>query len=267
MITVLFTMVTDPGHIFLLVYVDDILIAGTSLSEIQKTKYTLDIIKDAGLLYSKAATTRLPQGLKFAADCGAKLQHPDAYRKLIGRLLYLGFTRPDISHSVQQLSQCFAHPCEGHWSAALHIVSVYVFLGATPISWKTKKQSTISRSTAEAEYWNLAATICELHWISYILKDLGVDIVTPIPLFCDNKAILHIMANTVFHERTKHIEIDCHIVRDAYKDGFILPSHIKGTDQIADIFTKLLPFKSFATMVSKLELVSLIPSPTCRGGC
>ncbi|KAL0406498.1 UNVERIFIED_CONTAM: Retrovirus-related Pol polyprotein from transposon RE2 [Sesamum latifolium] len=337
----LFTMVTDQGRIFLLVYVDDILITGPSLFEIQKvksylhnlftikdlgdaryflgleiarnssgtylaqTKYTLDIIKDAGLLYSKAATTPLPQGLKFTADCGAKLQHPDAYRRLIGRLLYLEFTRPDISHSVQKLSQFLAHPCEGHWSAALHIVKYLkgspsqgiflpasnnlqlsafcdadwaacpdsrrsltgfcVFLGTAPISWKTKKQSTVSRSTVEAEYRSLAATVCELRWVSYILKDLGVDILTPIPLFCDNKAALHIMANPVFHERTKHIEIDCHIVRDAYKDGFILPSHIKGTNQIADISTKSLPFKSFATMVSKLGLVSLVPSPTCGG--
>ncbi|KAL0315370.1 UNVERIFIED_CONTAM: hypothetical protein Sradi_5415200 [Sesamum radiatum] len=126
-----------------------------------------------------------------------------------------------------------------------------------------KKQFTVSRSSGEAEYRSLAAIVYELHRISYILKDLGVDIVTPIPLFCDNKVAQHIMANPVFHERTKYIEIYCHIVRDAYKEGFILPSHIKGTNQIADTFTNALPFKSFATMVSKLGLVSHVPSPTC----
>ncbi|KAL0337638.1 UNVERIFIED_CONTAM: Retrovirus-related Pol polyprotein from transposon RE1 [Sesamum calycinum] len=108
-------------------------------------------------------------------------------------------------------------------------------------------------------------SLSEIQKVSYILKDLGVDIVTPIPVCCDNKAALHIMANPVFHERTKHIEIDCHIVPDAYKEGFILPSHIKGTNQIADTFAKALPFKSFATMVSKLGLVSHVPSPTCGG--
>ncbi|KAL0411950.1 UNVERIFIED_CONTAM: Retrovirus-related Pol polyprotein from transposon RE2 [Sesamum latifolium] len=153
-----FARSSDTGNLFLLVYVDDILITGTSLSEIEdvktylhdlftvkdigdaryflgleiaraaarmylaQTKYTLDIIKDTGLLRSKAVSTPFPPGLKLTTNCGAQLQHPDAYRRLVGRLLYLGFTRPDISHSVQQLSQFLSHPCEAHWSAALHVV-------------------------------------------------------------------------------------------------------------------------------------------------
>ncbi|KAL0413730.1 UNVERIFIED_CONTAM: hypothetical protein Sradi_1574700, partial [Sesamum radiatum] len=129
----------------------------------------------------------------------------------------------------------------------------------------TKKQSTVSRSTIEAEYRSLAATVYELRWISYLLSDFGVRNALPVPLYYDNKAALHIIANPVFHGRAKHIEIDCHIVRDAYKDGFVHPSHIKGADQLADIFTKPLHLKSFSITVPKLGLVSFVPSPTCGG--
>ncbi|KAL0399955.1 UNVERIFIED_CONTAM: hypothetical protein Sradi_2338800 [Sesamum radiatum] len=123
----------------------------------------------------------------------------------------------------------------------------------------------VSHSTVKAEYRSLAATACELHWISFLLDDFGIKIVPPIPLHCDNKAALHIMANSIIHKQTKHIEIECHIVRNAYKDGFVHPSHIKGTEQLADHFTKPLAFKAFSIMVSKLGLVSFIPSLTCGG--
>ncbi|KAL0317366.1 UNVERIFIED_CONTAM: Retrovirus-related Pol polyprotein from transposon TNT 1-94 [Sesamum angustifolium] len=244
-------------------------------------------------------------GLKVTTDSGAQLQNTDMYRRLVGRLLYLGFTRPDISHSIQQLSQYLSHPCDMHRTVALHVVRYLkgnpskgiflhasnlfqlkafcdadwascadtrrslsgfcIFLGDAPTSWKTKKQSTVSRSTAKAEYRSMAATICELRGISYILADFGISVASPILLYCDNKAALHIMANSVFHECTKYIEIDCHVVRNAYKNGFVLPSPIKGSDQLADTFTKSLPLKTFSSMVSKLGIVSFAPSPTCGG--
>ncbi|KAL0298886.1 UNVERIFIED_CONTAM: Retrovirus-related Pol polyprotein from transposon RE2 [Sesamum radiatum] len=234
----LFTMHTNLGQLFLLVYVDDILITGPSLSDIE--------------------------GLKLTTDSGAQLQNPDMYRRLVGRLLYLGFTRPDISHSVQhsRLSVTLIGLLCGHTS---FLSGFCIFLGDARISWKTKKQSTVSCSTAEAEYRSMAATVCELRGISYILADFGISVASPIPLYCDNKAALHIMANPVFHERTKHIEIDYHVVRNAFKNGFVLPSRIKGSDQLADTFTKSLPLKTFSSMVSKLGLVSFAPSPTCGG--
>ncbi|KAL0451427.1 UNVERIFIED_CONTAM: Retrovirus-related Pol polyprotein from transposon RE2 [Sesamum latifolium] len=256
---------------------------------VAQNKYVQDIIQDTCLRHAKSTSTPFPLGLKLSEDCGAILADPERYRRLIGRLLYLGFTRPDISQAVQQLSQFLTRPCEEHWRTAVHVVrylrgtptkglffpstsnfmlraycdadwasctdsrrsltGFYTFLGDVLMSWKTKKQTTVSRSTAEAEYRSMAATVCELKWISYILSDLGVPVQLPIQLFCDNQAALHIMANPVFHEQTKHIELDCHVVRDAYKDGFINPSFIRSSLQLADLFTKALSFKVFAALL------------------
>ncbi|KAL0381419.1 UNVERIFIED_CONTAM: Retrovirus-related Pol polyprotein from transposon RE2 [Sesamum angustifolium] len=154
----LFMKDTAHGMMFLLVYVDDIIVTGPSLPLIQEvkdylhnlftikdigharyflgleiargsasiyvaqTKYIMDIITDTGLQNAKGVSTPFPHGLKLVADNGALLSTPDSYRCLVGRLLYLSFTRPDVSHSVQQLSQYLQHLRESHWAAALHVV-------------------------------------------------------------------------------------------------------------------------------------------------
>ncbi|KAL0307505.1 UNVERIFIED_CONTAM: Copia protein [Sesamum calycinum] len=130
-----------------------------------------------------------------------------------------------------------------------------IFLGDALVSWKTKKHTTVSRSTAEAEYQSMGSTVCELSWVVYLLHDFGISIPTPIPFLCDNQAALHIVNNPIFHERTKHLEIDCHIVRDKFKSGLIAPSHVPSKAQLADIFTKSLPASSFFLLLSKLGLV------------
>ena len=116
------------------------------------------------------------------------------------------------------------------------MVSSYV---NASIHW-TKKQHTMSRSSAEAEYRSMATTTCELKWLKGLLSTLGVMHSNPMHLYCDSQTALHIAANLVFHERTKHIEVDCHFVRDEIQNGAIHTKYVHTSMQLADIFMKAL---------------------------
>ncbi|XP_020555103.1 uncharacterized protein LOC110013287 [Sesamum indicum] len=282
----LFANCSDNGLLALLVYVDDIIVTAPSLELIQtvkdylhslftikdldnaryflgleiarssdglylaQTKYVHDIIKDTGMSAAKSIKTPFPLGLKLATASGAPLSQPDQYHRLIGRLLYLGFTRPDISHSVQQLSQFLTRPCDAHWRATLHVVR---YLKGEP------SKGLFFPTTCNFEL----TAYCDGDWASCTDSRRSL---TGYCIFLGAAlAALHIMANPVFHERTKHIEIDCHVVRSAYKDGFLTPLHIHSSLQLADIFTKSLPLKTFAFLLAKLLLAALHSSPTCGG--
>ncbi|XP_008224175.1 PREDICTED: licodione synthase-like [Prunus mume] len=99
----------------------------------------------------------------------------------------------------------------------------------------------------------MAATTCELTWLRYLLQDLRVNHSEPAKLFCDNQAALYIAANPVYHERTKHIELDCHTVRERIEKGEIKTGYVQTGEQIADIFTKPLKAPVFSSLLGKLS--------------
>ena len=138
------------------------------------------------------------------------------------------------------------------------------YLGGNCISWSSKKQPTVARSSTEAEYRALASTTAELTWIVYILRDLGLYISQPPTLFCDNVSALHMTINPVFHARTKHIEIDYHFVHEKVALGSLVTQFVPSLHQVADVLTKHLAQLRFNQMLPKLGLWSA-PQPNLRG--
>ena len=94
-----------------------------------------------------------------------------------------------------------------------------VFIGGNLISWKSKKQDVVAKSNAEAEYRAMALATCEFIWLKHLLRELRFGKDEQMKLVCDNQAALHIASNPVFHERTKHIEVDCHFIREKIASG------------------------------------------------
>ncbi|RVX23720.1 Retrovirus-related Pol polyprotein from transposon TNT 1-94 [Vitis vinifera] len=331
----LFLRCTDKGTILLLLYVDDMIITGDDLSGIQElkdflsqqfemkdlrhlnyflgleithstyglyitqAKYASDLLSQAGLTDSKTVDTPVELNAHLTPSGGKPLSNSSLYKRLVGSLVYLTVTRPDISYAVHQVSQYLSAPRSTHYAAVLCILRYlkgtlfhglfysaqsplvlrafsdadwagdptdrksttdYCFLlGSSLISWRSKKQTFVARSSTEAEYRALADTTSELLWLRWLLKDLGMSTSSATPLYCDNQSAIHIAHNDVFHERTKHIEIDCHFIRYHLVHGALKLFSVSSKDQLADIFTKSLPKRRTRDLVDNLKLVSHPP--------
>jgi hypothetical protein len=258
---------------------------------LNQRKYILDLLKDAEMMDAKPAPTPLDSKLKLDTT-SEPLQSITYYQHLVGRLIYLTITRPDITYAVSLVSQFMHAPTVFHLSLVKRIMRYLkgsagrgivmtnnghtqitgysdsdwagnaldrksttgfcVFVGGNLISWRSKKQHVVARSSAEAEYRAMASAACELIWLKSLLLDMGITSKAPMTLFCDNQAAMHIAANPVFHERTKHIDVDCHFIRQQVQQQIITPSYIRSHDQLADIFTKVLPSVQFQQLLSKL---------------
>ncbi|KAJ4737614.1 Transposon Ty1-H Gag-Pol polyprotein [Rhynchospora pubera] len=220
---------------------------------LSQRKYVLDLLKETGMLGCKPAVTPIDSKLKLSAEEGESVDR-ERYQRLVGRLIYLNHTRPDISFAVSVVSRYMHDPRKGHMDAVYRILrylksapgkglifrkndhlniegycdsdwascvddrrstSGYcVFVGGNLVSWRSKKQSVVARSTAEAEYRAMASGVAELLWLRGLLRELKMGQGDQMKLWCDNKSAISIANNPVQHDRTKHIEIDRFFIKE-----------------------------------------------------
>ncbi|GJT50026.1 ribonuclease H-like domain-containing protein, partial [Tanacetum coccineum] len=221
----LFIKSFDDVFIALLVYVDDIIITGNNTPKgicLNQRKYCLELIDEFGLLAGKPSNLPMQPNISLTSepsDTDPLLDNVTEYQKLIGKLIYLTTTRPDIAYTVSCLSQFMHNPLKSHLKTALKVIR---YLKGSPDLWflgKVKKQNTISKSSVEAEYRALASVTSEVISILKILKDLKYFNLLPVKVFCDSNSAIKIAANPIFHERTKHLEIDLHFIREKIVAG------------------------------------------------
>ncbi|GAU19509.1 hypothetical protein TSUD_77530 [Trifolium subterraneum] len=269
---------------------------------LSQTHYAITILERANMIDCKPMSTPLEAKTKIGSN-DTPLDDPSHYRGLVGALQYLTLTRPDISYSVNYVSQFMHSPTithlkmvrrilryvKGTIDVGLHFTSnttldlfafsdadwagcpttrrsttgYCTFLGGNLISWCAKKQHTVSRSSTEAEYRAMANTTAELTWLTFILKDLRISLSSPPTLYCDNISALHMTINPVFHARSKHIELDYHFVRERVSLGLLVTHYIPTNHQVADLFTK--PVSKVILMHFQAKLC-LQPRPRLREG-
>jgi hypothetical protein len=256
-------------------------------------KYVLDLLKETGMNGSKPAATPIEQNHRLSSDAG-NLVNRECYQRLVGKLIYLSHTRPDIAFAVSVVSQFMHNPRTAHLDAVNRIlrylkgcpgkgllytkqgnlqIECYTdadwagslddrrstsgycaFVGGNLVSWRSKKQNVVARLTAEAEFRSMAHGLCELLWLHILLTELGLGQSKPLMLYCDNKAAIDIANNPVQHDRTKHVEVDRHFIKEKLDRGVVCMPYVTSANQIADVLTKGLPEKMFSIFCSKMGL-------------
>ncbi|KAK4400978.1 Retrovirus-related Pol polyprotein from transposon TNT 1-94 [Sesamum angolense] len=221
-------------------------------------KYTETLLKKFKMESCKTVTTPLVTGEKYQKEDGSQKVDGSMHRSLIGSLLYLTATRPDIMFATSLLSRFMQSPSQVHYGAAKKDSKILT----RNILMASKKQATVAQSSAEAEYIAAAATSNQAIWLRRILEDIGEKQEEPTTIYCDNKSAIAITKNPVQHSRTKHIDIKYHSLREATTRGEIELKYCGTEEQLADIFTKALPRNKFEELRMKIGPCSPNLKPT-----
>lgn len=328
-----FIRFTRDTTIYILVYVDDILVTGNDHSEVasvisqlndkfslkdlglinyflgvqishteagglflSQSKYIRDLLCRVKMECARSVPTPMNTGEKLLTYGSDLMDNPQHYRSVVGALQYITVTRPEISFCVNKVCQFMQQPSLSHWKVVKRILRYLagtvdhglhlrkqsstlfnmvgycdadwasdpedrrstsghcLYLGTNLISWLSKKQHTISRSSTEAEYRSLASLVAEVTWLKPLLSELRVSSSHTLIIWCDNLSTVQMAANPVLHARTKHIEIDLYFVRDKVMSKQIKVRHVPAIDQVADVLTKANSSYRFADFITKLRV-------------
>jgi hypothetical protein len=268
--------------------------AGISLSQ---RKYILDLLAETGMLDCKPVATPIEMNHKLGIYPNQSQTDKGRYQRLVGRLIYLSHTRPDIAYAVSVVSQFMHSPSKEHMEAVGRILrylkttpgkgllfakeselvvvgytdadwagdqtdrrstsGYFTFVGGNLVTWRSKKQKVVARSSAEAEYRGMAHGVCELLWIKNVMKDLGFKFEKPMDLYCDNTAAVEIAHNPVQHDRTKHVEVDRHFIKENLDRKVIRFPFIPSEEQLADVLTKAVSGRVFSDSIDKLGMIDI----------
>jgi hypothetical protein len=252
---------------------------------ISQKMYAEKILKKFRMLGCKPMATPFAINEKLKKEDGGKKVDATLYRSLVGNLLYLTATRPDIMFAASLLSRFMHSPSHFHFAAVKRVLryiqgttsygirfcrksivklidfcdsdwggcvddmkstSGYAFsLGSGVFSWSSKKQQSVAQSSVEAEYISTAIATSQAVWLKRILEDIGEKQEGAIYLYCDNKSAIVMAKNPVYHSRTRHIAIKHHFIRETIEEGEIELKFSRSEEQVVDIFTKALPKEKF----------------------
>eukprot|EP00253_Pinus_taeda_P003789 PITA_03789 len=239
---------------------------------ISQAKYADEVLERFNMQESKAAITPTVMGLKLSKEDNNKDFDPSLYKSIVGNVMYLTATRPDIMHVVILISRFMERPKEAHcdWAGSVNdqkSTSGYVFhMGSGAISWASKKQPIVALFTAEAEYVAATAAACQAVWMRRMLRSLCQKQAKGTVIFCDNSSAIALSNNFVFHKRTKHIDTNFHYIRELVNNGEIVLQHCRTQEQVADILTKPLDQKSFEFLRKCLGIIDN-PVVEIKGEC
>lgn len=258
-------------------------------------KYAREILARFGMESSNAVGNPIVPGTKLLKDEEGEKVDSKMFKQVVGSLMYLTTTRPDIMYGVSLISRFMSNPTEVHWSAAKRILryiqgttelgilykneemvdliaftdsdfagdlndrkstSGYVFmLGKGAVSWSSKKQPVVALSTTEAEYIAAASCACQSIWLRKLLENLGHIGEKSSVINCDNSSTIQLSKNSVFHGKSKHIDVKFHFLRDLVNEGSVLLKYCKSEEQLADIMTKPIKMEQFLKLRDMLGMV------------
>jgi hypothetical protein len=261
---------------------------------VSQGKYIKDMIKKFGLEDAKLMSTPMGTSGSLELDENGNMVDQKLYRSIIGSLLYVTASRPDVMFSVCMCARYQSSPRESHLKACKRILrylkstqdvglwypkessfeligysdsdyggckinrkstsGTCQLLGKSLVSWSSKKQNSVALSTAEAEYISAGSCCAQLLWMKATLSDFGIKF-KQVPLLCDNESAIKMTNNPVQHARTKHIDIRHHFIRDHQLKGDISIESVGTEDQLADIFTKPLDEKRFCKLRNELNII------------